>query len=297
MNKRRCYIIGSGYLASLFREACLCNGIAPILVTDRLLRGADCGWEVIGSAEFLRRLAPGSDPSELVVNASGPGTAAIGQVEADGWLCRQRALLEQMSSTGLPPRMVLVSSGGTVYGDHGTQPIGEDAALLGATPYAGYQIAIESRYREIFGPALTVLRVGNPYGTHQFGKTGQGFVMALIRNLLADQVTIVFGRGALIRDYLYEEDLYSLVPMLFAAESAGTFNIASGVGHSQNAVTEAIAEVYGRMPRLVLTDSRPTDIACNVLSTEAAHKSLGWRAVTDLKPGLARMRQKLLELV
>jgi UDP-glucose 4-epimerase len=193
--------------------------------------------------------------------------------------------------------MVLVSSGGTVYGDKGNVPISEDSELGGVTPYARYQIAMEDRYRKVFGRHLTVLRVANPYGVHQFGKSGQGFVLTLIRNLLADQVTTVFGEGALIRDYFYEDDIYSLVPTLFSVSSAGTFNIGSGLGYSQNAVIDAVAKAFGRTPNLVFVNGRATDIPCNILSTRAANEALGWYAATGLELGLTRMRQKLQELL
>ena len=293
MKPRNCYIIGSGYLASLFREGCLLNESVPILVTDRPFQGGSCGWEVIGTAEFLRRLDEGLHPLDLAVNATGPSTAAIGKEESDRWLGRQSLLLEAMAQSHLPPKMVLVSSGGTVYGDQGASPISEVSELRGATPYARYQIAMEESYHEVFGRHLTVLRVANPYGMHQFGKSGQGFVVTLIRNLLADQITTVFGRGELVRDYFYEDDLYSLIPALFSVASAGIFNIGSGEGLSQNSVIETVAKAFGRTPKLVFVSGRITDIPCNILSTRAAKEALGWYPKTGLELGLIRMCQKL----
>jgi nucleoside-diphosphate-sugar epimerase len=292
-----CYILGSGYLATLFRDGCLLHDINPVLVTDRLIQGGICGWEVTGTAEFLRRLGVGLSPLDLVVNATGPGSAAIGEDEADRWFGRQSVLLAEMVQSHLPPRMVVVSSGGTVYGDHGALPISEDSELRGITPYARYQIAMEESYRKVFGHHLTLLRVANPYGLHQFGKSGQGFVSTLIRNLLSNQVTTVFGGGGLVRDYFYEDDLYSLVPALFSTASAGVFNIGSGVGLSQNSVIEAVAKVFGRTPDLSFVDGRTADIPCNILSAEVAKEGLGWQATGGLEEGLTRMRKKLQELL
>ena len=297
MKPCNCYIIGSGYLATLFREGCLLHGINPVLVTERLFQGGIRGWEVIGTTEFLLRLGAGLPSRDLVVNATGPGSAAIEEDEADRWFGRQSVLLAEMAQSHLPPRMVVVSSGGTVYGDHGALPISEDSELRGITPYAQYQIAIEKGYRKVFGPHLTLLRVANPYGPHQFGKSGQGFVSTLIRNLLAGQVTTVFGGGGLVRDYFYEDDLYSLVPALFSTASAGVFNIGSGVGLSQNSVIEAVAKVFGRTPDLSFVNGRTADISYNVLSTEVAKEYLGWQATAGLEEGLTRMRQRLQELL
>jgi len=76
-------------------------------------------------------------------------------------------LLEAITHRTNPPRVIFVSSGGTVYGKLRHVPVREDHPLAPLTAYGASKAAVElylNHYRAVYGLDCRVARLANPYG-------------------------------------------------------------------------------------------------------------------------------------
>jgi UDP-glucose 4-epimerase len=189
-------------------------------------------------------------------------------------------------------RVIVTSSGGTVYGRAQTLPIPEDHPLLPIVPYGIAKAAIErycAFYRDQFGLDTCVLRVANPYGPGQRVESGQGFIGTVYARLLLNRPVALFGDGRAVRDFVYVEDVAdAFVRALRYTGPARVFNVGSGEGTELRDLLTAIEGVTGRTIPTTRAPARSFDVAANVLDISCARHQLGWQPVVPLRTGLAR---------
>lgn len=204
------------------------------------------------------------------------------------------SLLRQASRCKLR-RVLLVSSGGTVYGNTSYLPIDEMHPTNPVSPYGITKLAAE-KYALLFnrleGLPVVIARPGNPYGPNQLGNLGQGFVGAAIFSTLKRQPVSLFGERGTIRDYLFIEDLAEgLLATLDHGHVGDVYNIGTGIGLDNRAVLEAldsVARPSGFFVDVEVYPSRAFDVAANVLSSARLTYVSGWRPQTDFIDGLAK---------
>jgi UDP-glucose 4-epimerase len=201
-------------------------------------------------------------------------------------------LLRQASQRKLR-RFMLVSSGGTVYGNADYLPIDERHPTNPASPYGITKLALEKyalMFQRLEGLPVVIVRPGNPYGPNQFGKLAQGFVgAAMYAAMKGDHIT-VFGEQGTIRDYIHVDDLCrGIIAAMNKGLPGDVFNIGSGVGYNNLElldVLKTIVEPDGFQVRIETRPARPFDVATNVLSTARLTFASGWQATIDLEAGL-----------
>jgi UDP-glucose 4-epimerase len=118
-------------------------------------------------------------------------------------------LLEAATHSGVR-KVVLASSGGTVYGQPATLPVREDAPLVPVSPYGAAKVAAEgyvATYGRLYGLAGTSLALGNVYGPRQDPHGEAGVVSIFARALTTGARTTIFGDGTSSRDYIYVSDV------------------------------------------------------------------------------------------
>jgi UDP-glucose 4-epimerase len=204
------------------------------------------------------------------------------------------SLLRQASQCKLR-RVLLVSSGGTVYGNASYLPIDESHPTNPLSPYGITKLAAE-KYALLFNRLedlpVVIVRPGNPYGPYQLGNLAQGFVGAAIFATLKHRPVTLFGVRGTIRDYLYIEDLaQGLLAALDHGHVGDVYNIGTGIGLDNRAVLEALGGIAGACGYTVKVDPQPGrafDVAANVLSSARLTYVSGWRPETDFATGLAR---------
>ncbi len=189
-------------------------------------------------------------------------------------------------------RVVFVSSGGTVYGVPGRNPIREDAPTDPVSAYGVSKLAVEkylALYRHLHGLDYVILRVSNPFGPLQDPYRRQGVVAALLRRILDDRPVEIWGDGTVVRDFVYVADL--IEALVAAAGYSGlhrVFNVGSGVGRSVLEVAEAVAAVLGHAEvRKLHKPGRATDVPVNVLDIGLIGREMGWRPRTAWLDALA----------
>lgn len=192
-------------------------------------------------------------------------------------------------------RLVLVSSGGTVYGEALSLPITEDHPTRPISPYGVTKLTLE-RYAYLYaathGLKVICVRPSNAYGEGQRPFMGQGFIATAIASAILGRPVTVFGEYGGIRDYIHVADLASgIVAALEHGEMGQTYNLGSGVGLSTMEVLRQLAPLVAKRGyRMEITKqpARPFDVRANVLDSSALKTRTDWFPKIKCPQGFAQ---------
>lgn len=207
-------------------------------------------------------------------------------------------LFSEVAARGI--KLVLVSSGGTVYGEAIRLPISEDHPTKPISPYGVTKLTLENYaylYAATHGLKFVCVRPANAYGVGQRPFVGQGFVATAIASAMRGIPIKIFGPHGTVRDYLYASDLASgIVSALVQGHLSETYNLGSGAGLSNLEVIEAIRslmrEIGCDVPLEVLPE-RAFDVKANVLDSTKLQRQTGWKPQVKFQDGLRRTREWL----
>ena len=192
-------------------------------------------------------------------------------------------------------KLVLVSSGGTVYGEVIHMPIEESHPTRPISPYGVTKLTLENYaylYAATQGLKFVCVRPANAYGVGQKPSLGQGFISTAISSILNGKSVRIYGENGTIRDYLYVSDVASgIVSALERGSLSETYNLGSGIGRSNLDVIAALVPLMkeiGCNISLEKLDERPFDVKSNVLSSNKLHEHTEWAAKVDFASGLRR---------
>jgi UDP-glucose 4-epimerase len=204
-------------------------------------------------------------------------------------------LLELASRRGIQ-KIVVVSSGGVIYGHADYIPIDEKHALNPISPYGITKLAIE-KYAFMFqvthGLPVVCVRPGNAYGELQLPFAGQGFIATAIASILSGRELVLYGQSGTIRDYIHVEDVASgIVAALLHGKSGDVYNVGSGVGRSNRDVLDALLP-YAQAENLTINISsqplRTFDVPVNVLNSLKLQSDTNWLATIPFEEGIKRV--------
>ncbi len=145
---------------------------------------------------FLRRVLAGSDEVIDLVYSTHPQTSFADPLHDITDNLPPTVSLLQVAAEIAVKKLVLVSSGGTVYGLAGAIPVTEEHPTHPISPYGITKLAVEKyglMFNHVYGLPVVIARPGNAYGEGQRPSTGQGFVAEAIARTLEDQVISLFG--------------------------------------------------------------------------------------------------------
>lgn len=172
---------------------------------------------------------------------------------------------------GKKTKMVFLSSGGTVYGDHQKQPIDESVLPRPINHYGNIKLCIENTMRTFnyqMGTRFIIARISNPYGPGQDFHKGVGFIDAVLKNTIQGLPVQIWGDGNNVRDYVYIDDVCEMLECLIQyCGNQETFNISSGRGYTQNEVIE-ILRGMGLSPEVIYKEKRSVDVRKIILSND-----------------------------
>jgi len=195
--------------------------------------------------------------------------------------------LAQRDGTGI----VLISSGGTVYGDPTVLPVPENYLPKPLTSHGVTRLAAEhylGLYRDVFDVPSVALRCANVYGEGQRPDRSQGVIAATLARVRRGVPVPLFGDGSSVRDYLYIDDVVDvLIQLLTQTELPRVINVGSGVGTSLSELLRLIEAVTGRSIEIEHHSARPGDVGSIVLDISLL-KSLVRFQPTTLQEGLVQ---------
>ena len=229
-----------------------------------------------------------------------PATADLhpDRIEADFTAVRDFADAVAKSGSRVR-RVVLSSSGGTVYDVSEAPPYAEGAATKPLSTYGRHKLALEQALAEALPPEteLAILRVGNAYGPGQPVGTGQGVIAYWLDAALNQRPLVIYGAPDTSRDFTYIDDLAAALAH-FGDVALDTprevFNIGSGQPTQLDDLAATIMAVVGEDAlRLETLPARSFDVPHIWLDVSRA-AAAGWQARTPLETGIARSWEALM---
>ena len=192
-------------------------------------------------------------------------------------------------------KIIIMSSGGTVYGEPVKLPISEDHPTNPISPYGITKLALE-KYALMFHylnrlPAI-ILRAGNAFGERQKPFRGQGFISTAMASILRRKAITLFGKHGTIRDYIYVKDIaHGIVSALDRGSPGSCYNLGSGIGLTNRDVLDEIyplAKSMGFALKIVITPCRKFDVSVNILDSAKLIDETGWMPRTAFKSAIKK---------
>jgi UDP-glucose 4-epimerase len=270
-----------------FSSAPSFEGDAQILVGDFLSR-SDLDAAVAG-AKYVFHFLSTTSP----VTAAGDPTLDIRTN-----IAQSVELLESCAKFGIE-RLFYASTGGAIYGDQGKVEYSETDRTLPVSPYGIGKLTIE-HYLEFFrlshGLDYTTLRISNPYGTRQHPNKKQGLIPIALRRIVLGEPVVQFGDGSMVRDYIYVEDLVSMILQLLRSPSPRyrLYNMGSGEGTSVSTILDVLRETTGVDFGIEERAAPPTFVKRVVLDTTRYSQEFGSLSEpVGLRAGIERTYEEI----
>ena len=190
-------------------------------------------------------------------------------------------------------KLVLISSGGMIYGEAEALPIRETHPTKPISPYGVTRLTLENYanlYAATHGLKLICVRSANVYGPGQRPFCGQGVIATMLVSAIRGIPLKVFGEHGAIRDYIYVSDIASgIVSALTQGHLSETYNLGSSIGLSNLDVIEVIKLLMQRIGREVQVETLPEralDVKANVLDSNKLQVHTGWKQKIGFNEGM-----------
>jgi UDP-glucose 4-epimerase len=296
-----CVIGGTGFIGSHLVELLVTKG-REVTVIGRSVspaRNLPEGVRYVagdyGDRDFLRNVLQGTKEIIDLAYATIPRTSFENPVnDIISNLPASVNLLEVASSLELH-KLIVVSSGGVVYGAPDGLPIPETHPTNPISPYGITKLAVEKyafMFHEIHSLPVACVRPSNAYGERQKPFAGQGFIATAIASILRDQEIMIYGDHGTIRDYIHVSDVANgIVAVLDHGVLGSCYNIGTGKGKNNREVLDAIlpfARALGLEPKVKVVPTQEFDVPANVLDSSKMENETKWRPLVSFEKGIER---------
>jgi UDP-glucose 4-epimerase len=197
-------------------------------------------------------------------------------------------------------RRVIFASSSSVYGNSGTLPRVESAALDPIAPYAVAKLAAERycvSFSRVYSIETVALRYFNVFGPRQ-DPTSQyaAVVPRFIDAIAAGRSISIYGDGTQSRDFTYVANVVQANLLAAEAEevSGAVVNVATGLPVTVNALAATIGRLLDRPVEVQYLPDRAGDVRHSWADLAAAKRLLGYEASVGLEEGLQRTAEFFL---
>jgi UDP-glucose 4-epimerase len=192
-------------------------------------------------------------------------------------------------------RHVVFSSTCAVYGHPVTLPLPETHPTNPLSPYAANKLAAEELggMTASTGPAFTVLRYFNVYGSRQDPRSRYSGVISRFADALGhNQPVTMHGDGHQTRDFIHVDDVVRANLLAAGANTPhAIYNVGTGRETSIAQLSELIARIMGAPSKPAYLPRRDGDISKSVANPDLISGRLGFRAEISLENGLQALLQ------
>ena len=295
---------GAGFIGSTLTDRLLAEGhsvtVIDNLATGRLqnLEGARSTGERFAFVELDVRSS--EIPAALV--SAAPDVVFHLAAQADVRVSVERPLFDaevnvigglnviEGSRLAGARKVVVASSGGTIYGDPlpADLPVDEQHSQHPISPYGVAKKVIDDylhAFRFLHGLNYVALALANVYGPRQDPHGEAGVVAIFAGRLLSGEGCRIFGDGEQTRDFVFVDDVVDA--FIRAADSGDGVlcNIGTGVETSVNSLYRAMAVAAGVATEATYEPARTGELARSALNPGFAGAELGWSPQTELEAG------------
>jgi len=288
--------IGKRLSAALRRAgqsvAVLGHGLEDAVAADFVQRRGS-----VEDAGLLRELLEASACVVYLASVTTPSASAREPgLEVTGNLLPLARFMEIAQSVA-PRKLVFISSAGAVYGDQ-ADGVTENIALRPRSFYGAGKAAAEAMLHAFTvnsGWSTVVLRPTNVYGPGQLPIKGFAIVPTIFRHLRDRSVFEIWGDGSVVRDYLFVDDLCSLIARSIASDARAyrVYNAGSGTAVSILELVRRCEQAAGMRLETALRPARAVDVPRAVPNIDAVANDYDWHAATALDAGLSQTWQWL----
>ena len=299
-----CYLVtgGCGFIGSHLAEALTRRG-DQVKVVDDLSTG------VIGNLPPGAALLRGDVADPVLMGEAVQGIAGCFHLAAVASV--QRSLTDLLGSHrtnlgglltvlnaitgqggGIP---VVYASSAAVYGDGGSDILGEEAPTRPRSAYGADKRACELHAAvasHVHGIPTTGLRFFNVYGPRQpWDSPYSGVVSIFARRIGRGEPITVYGDGQQTRDLVAVHDVVAALLRAMEARLAGSpvFNICTGTGTSVLQLARLLGALQGRTPEIRFEPIRPGEIRQSVGDPAYGRAKLALASPVTLRTGLASL--------
>ncbi|OLD59098.1 MAG: UDP-glucose 4-epimerase [Armatimonadetes bacterium 13_1_40CM_3_65_7] len=290
---------GAGFIGSHIAAAYLAEGHQVAVVDalaggggNRTPRGATFYQEDIrrpALAEVFRKERPevvSHHAAQANLRRSIEDPVADGETNVLGTL----RVLDLAARFGVK-QVIFSSTGGALYGEPRSLPVGEDDPVLPMAPYGFHKYLAEhyvGYFRRVHGLGAVVFRYANVYGPRQDPSTEAGVISIFAEAILGGRPPVIFGDGTQTRDFVYVGDVAEANVRALGRSIEPPIHIATGIETSVNDLYARLRALTRSTVDAVHGPPIPGEVHRICLGIGRAKDLLGWRPRTPLEEGLRR---------
>ena len=194
-----------------------------------------------------------------------------------------------------PKRLLLASSGGTVYGRPVELPTSETAPTAPISVHGVNSLATEqyaALYSREHGITSTALRFSNVYGPGQHPRGGFGVIAAWCEAAARGEPLLLMGDGSVRRDFVHARDAARAAALVLGADDPPEIvNVGVGSSISLLELIDLVGELAGRPLEVQAGPGRAIDVPVTELDSGLLNSLTGWKPEVDLRQGIAEILQ------
>lgn len=188
-------------------------------------------------------------------------------------------------------KIVFISSGGTIYGNHNSSSIREKESGFPISNYGIIKDIIEKYiflFNYFYGLDYRIIRLANPYSSENITGRKQGIIPILIDKIKTGEKIQIWGDGTNKRDYIHIDDaIQAILEIMEYRGKEKIVNVGTGVGYSINDIIEILSSHMGvDNLQIEYTVARKCDVNNNILDTKILNNSVKFKPSYSLDEGI-----------